>query len=71
MAGIPVPVVGSPLIGPPDRLARQRALPREPLDALLRHHQEAPLTLGASDPVVNRLPFHPALDGLSPPGEAP
>jgi K+-transporting ATPase ATPase C chain len=47
------------------RLARERQLPLEELERLLRQHREGPLGLQAIEPVVNVLGFNLALDALS------
>lgn len=47
------------------RLARERQLPLEELERLLRQHREGPLGLQAIEPVVNVLGFNLALDTLS------
>ena len=47
------------------RLARERQLPTEPLERLLRQHLEGPLGLQAIEPVVNVLGFNLALDALN------
>ena len=51
------------------RLARERGLPLEPLEGLLRQSLEGPLTLRAIEPVVNVLTFNLAMEALN--GSAP
>jgi K+-transporting ATPase ATPase C chain len=47
------------------RLARERQLPVDRLESLLRQSQEGPIALQAVEPVVNVLAFNLALDQLS------
>jgi K+-transporting ATPase ATPase C chain len=47
------------------RLARERQLPLERLEELLRQHQQGPISLQAIEPVVNVLAFNLALDQLT------
>jgi len=47
------------------RLARERQLPEDRLEALLRQSEEGPMGLQAIEPVVNVLAFNLALDQLS------
>jgi K+-transporting ATPase ATPase C chain len=49
------------------RLARERQLSVDRLEALLRQNQEGPISLQAIEPVVNVLTFNLALDQLSTP----
>ncbi|MFN5697569.1 MAG: potassium-transporting ATPase subunit C, partial [Cyanobacteriota bacterium] len=49
------------------RLARERQLSVDRLEALLRQNQEGPISLQAIEPVVNVLTFNLALDKLSTP----